>query len=134
MRYLPVASRSYVERYLPEGFTALAAEAPLLAWNRDDALQTCWSAKLFVVPSSDRRISSRPRRASPARSAQGWGGGIFPEKLAAAELASGSVVRISDVHLDIPLFWECWKLDSPMVKRINDVVQSAAAGLRRRPQ
>jgi hypothetical protein len=32
MRYLPVASRSYVERYLPAGFTASAAEV-LRHWN-----------------------------------------------------------------------------------------------------
>ena len=40
MRYVPVASPAYVERHLPDGFTAHAvATAPSLAWNRDDALQ-----------------------------------------------------------------------------------------------
>jgi hypothetical protein len=28
--------------------------------------------------------------------------------------------------LDIPLHWQCWKLDSPMVARITDAVDSAA--------
>jgi len=55
---------------------------------------------------------------------------MFPEKLAAPELADGSFVRISDVHLDVPLFWQCWKLDSPMLKRITEAVWSAAAELR----
>jgi len=41
-------------------------------------------------------------------------------------------VRISDVHLDVPLFWQCWKLDSPMVKTITDAVSTAAADLRPR--
>jgi LysR family transcriptional regulator, chromosome initiation inhibitor len=31
------------------------------------------------------------------------------------------------VHLDVPLFWQCWKLDSPLVVRITDAVCSAAA-------
>jgi hypothetical protein len=36
MQYVPVASPSYIKRYLAEGFTAPAmAEAPSLAWNRD---------------------------------------------------------------------------------------------------
>ncbi len=40
VRYIPVASPSYVKIHLPEGFTAQAVSAaPSLAWNRDDALQ-----------------------------------------------------------------------------------------------
>ena len=64
------------------------------------------------------------------RAGLGWG--MFPEQLAAAPLADGSFVRISDVHLDVPLFWQCWKLDSPMIKAITDAVWSAAGNLRRR--
>ena len=64
--------------------------------------------------------------------ALGWAGQCIPEQLAAEALADGTFVRISDVHLDVPLFWQCWKLDSPMVEAITDVVRSAAADLRRR--
>jgi LysR family transcriptional regulator, chromosome initiation inhibitor len=45
-------------------------------------------------------------------------------------LDDGSFVRISDVHLDVPLFWQCWTLDRPLVKTITDAVRSAAADLR----
>jgi LysR family transcriptional regulator (chromosome initiation inhibitor) len=135
MRYLPMASTPYIERYLPDGFTAgAAAEAASLAWNRDDALQDMLLRKAF------RRTIVRPTHfvptaegfASAARAGLGWG--MFPEKLATAERANGSFARISDVHLDVPLFWQCWKLDSPMIRRITDVVKSAAADLCRRPQ
>jgi LysR family transcriptional regulator (chromosome initiation inhibitor) len=135
MRYLPVASAPYVERYLAGGFTAsAAAEAPSLAWNRDDALQDMLIRKAF------RRAITRPAHLVPTaegfaaavRAGLGWG--MFPEKLAGPQLADGSFVRISNGHLDIPLFWQCWKLDSPMVKRITDAVRSAAADLRRRPK
>lgn len=61
----------------------------------------------------------------------GLGWGMFPETLAAPHLKDGSFVRITDVHLDVPLFWQCWKLDSPIVDRITDVVRAAAAGLHR---
>jgi LysR family transcriptional regulator (chromosome initiation inhibitor) len=47
-------------------------------------------------------------------------------------VADGSFVRVADVHLDVPLFWQCWKLDSPMVKKITDAVRSAASDLRPR--
>jgi len=48
IRYIPVASKAYIYRYLPDGFTAHAvAVAPSLAWNRDDALQDELLRKAF---------------------------------------------------------------------------------------
>jgi LysR family transcriptional regulator, chromosome initiation inhibitor len=133
MRYVPVASASYIKRYLPSGLTAdAAAKAPSLAWNRDDALQDRLVRKAF------RRAISRPTHfvptaegfATAVRAGLGWG--MYPDKLAAPELAVGSFVRISSLHLDVPLFWQCWKLDSPIVTTITDAVVSAATDLRRR--
>jgi LysR family transcriptional regulator (chromosome initiation inhibitor) len=54
---------------------------------------------------------------------------MFPDTLAAPWLADESFVRVSDVHLDVPLYWQCWKLDSPIVKAVTDAVVSAAAKL-----
>ena len=63
------------------------------------------------------------------RAGLGWG--MYPEQLAAVPLADGSFMRITDVHLDVPLFWQCWKVESPVVKAITDAVRTAAASLRR---
>jgi LysR family transcriptional regulator, chromosome initiation inhibitor len=127
MRYVPVAGPSYVERYLSEGFTAHAiAAAPSLAWNRDDALQDMLVRKVF------RRDIARPQHFVPTaegfgsavRADLGWG--MFPQTLAEPALADGSFVRVADAHLDVPLFWQCWKLDSPMVGAITDAVRAGA--------
>jgi LysR family transcriptional regulator, chromosome initiation inhibitor len=127
MRYIPVASKAYIKRHLPDGFNAHAvAVAPSLAWNRDDALQDDLVRRVF------RRHIARPQHFVPTaegfgaavRAGLGWG--MFPDSLAAPHLADGSFVRISDVGLDVPLFWQCWKLDSPIVGRITDAVRSAA--------
>jgi LysR family transcriptional regulator (chromosome initiation inhibitor) len=132
MRYVPVANQLYIERWLPHGITAqVAATAPSLAWNRDDALQDMLVRRAF------RRAIARPVHYVPTpegfgaavRAGLGWG--MYPEQLAAVALADGSFVRIADLHLDVPLFWQCWKLDSPMVKDITDAVLSSAADLRR---
>jgi LysR family transcriptional regulator (chromosome initiation inhibitor) len=129
MRYAPVAAASYIARHLPDGFTAPAvATAPSLAWNRDDALQDMLVRKVF------RRDIARPQHFVPTaegfagavRTGLGWG--MFPEaNLAAPAMAGGSFVRVSDAHLDVPLFWQCWKLDSPLVGAITDAVAAAAA-------
>lgn len=60
MRYLPVASRPFVQRHLSDGFTAAAAaKAPSLAWNRDDGLQDMLVRKAF------RRAITRPTHFVP---------------------------------------------------------------------
>ena len=46
-------------------------------------------------------------------------------------LSDGSFVRISDAHLDVPLSWQCWTVESPMVNAITEAVRSAAADLHR---
>lgn len=131
MRYIPVASPRFVEEYLRDGFVATAvAQAPSLAWNRADALQDMLVRKAF------RRAVTRPVHYVPTaegfgaavRAAVGWG--MYPEQLAAPALADGSFVRIADVHLDVPLYWQCWKLDSTVVAAITEAVRAAASALR----
>ncbi|UNB52068.1 LysR family transcriptional regulator ArgP [Mycolicibacterium sp. YH-1] len=132
MRYIPAAATAFVQRYLPDGFTArAAAQAPSIAWNRDDALQDMFLRKLF------RRQLTPPTHFVPTaegfgaavRCGLGWG--MFPEQLADS---TKDLARISELYLDVPLYWQCWKLDSPLVASVTDAVQSAAAlGLSRRP-
>jgi LysR family transcriptional regulator (chromosome initiation inhibitor) len=132
MRYIPVASLGYVKRYQSGGLTADAVSAaPSLAWTRYDALQDMLVRRAF------RRTIARPVHYVPTaegfgaavRAGLGWG--MYPEQLAAPELADGSFVRICDMCLDVPLFWQCWKLDSPLVETVTGAVLSAAMDLRR---
>jgi LysR family transcriptional regulator (chromosome initiation inhibitor) len=130
MRYVAVASKAYIKRHLPDGFTAHAvSEAASLAWNRDDALQDELVRKAF------RRDITRPQHfvptaegfAAAVRAGLGWG--MFPDSLAAAHVKDGSFVPVSDVHLDVPLYWQCWKLNSPLVQTVTDAVETAASSL-----
>ena len=130
MRYVPIASSAYADRHLRSGFTAKAvAEAPSLAWNGADALQDMLVRKVF------RRAVVRPVHMVPTaegltaavRAGLGWG--MFPEQLAAPMVAGGAFVRVADEHLDVPLYWQCWKLDSTLVNAVTAAVRSAAGEL-----
>jgi LysR family transcriptional regulator (chromosome initiation inhibitor) len=102
-----------------------------MAWNRDDALQDTLVRKVF------RRDFRRPVHFVPTAEGfgaavyAGLGWGMYPDSLAAPRLADGAFVRISRAYLDVPLYWQCWKLDSPIVHRITDAVHAAAGTLRR---
>lgn len=133
MRYVPVATPAYVERYPADGFSAhSAATAPCVARNRDDAHPDMLISKAFrrAIAGPVHYVPTAEGYGAAVRAELGWG--MYPEQLAAAELADGSFIQISDVYLDVPLYWQCWKLNSPLVISITDTVQSAAAGLRRR--
>jgi LysR family transcriptional regulator, chromosome initiation inhibitor len=110
------------------------ATAPSIAWNRDDALQDMLVRKVF------RRGLTRPVHYVPTtegfgaavRAGLGWG--MYPEQLVERDLAEHTLVPVADAHLDVPLFLQSWKLDSPLIKMITDTVQSAARHLRRHRQ
>jgi len=131
MRYLPVASPAFVRRHLGDGFSArTAAAAPSMAWNREDALQDMLVRKFFrrSIPRPVHHVPTAEGFRAATRAGLGWA--MYPERAAASELADGSFVRIADAHLDVPLFWQCWKLDSPLIDAVTDAVRSASAGLR----
>jgi LysR family transcriptional regulator (chromosome initiation inhibitor) len=126
MRYVAVASPSYVARYLPDGLTRVsAAEAPSLAWNRDDTLQDALLHKVFRRPIA-RPVHYVPTAegfAAAVRAGLGWG--MFPERQVASDVDRRLLV-VTDVHLDVPLFWQCWKIDSTLISSITEAIQSAA--------
>ncbi len=127
MRYLPVATREYVKRYLPQGFTAEAvAAAPSLAWNRDDALQDQLVRKALRknVPRPVHYVPTAEGFGAAVRAGLGWG--MYPE-----QLIDKGFVPVTGQHLDVPLYWQCWKLDSSTVTRVTGAVRAAATGLHR---
>jgi len=125
MRYRPVATPQFVRHHLPDGFTAeAAARAPSLAWNRDDALQDQLLRKVFGrgIPRPVHYVPTADGFAGAVHAGLGWG--MYPEQLIAAPF-----VPVAAEHLDVPLYWQCWKLDSDTVARVTDAVTAAAADL-----
>jgi LysR family transcriptional regulator (chromosome initiation inhibitor) len=102
--YVPVASAAFVERYLPDGFTADAvAAAPSLAWNRDDALQDQLVRTVFRknIVRSTHYVPTAEGFGAAVREGLGWG--MFPDRL-----VDPALTQVTDHHLDVPLFWQCW--------------------------
>jgi LysR family transcriptional regulator (chromosome initiation inhibitor) len=129
MRYCAIASPAFAARHFAAGLDAAAfAHAPMLIFNRKDALQ--WR---FV-----RRIT-RARLAPPVHylpsasgfieaAARGLGWCLAPELLIAPALAARAVVQLDPTRwLDVPLYWQHAAVRSSTLQQIGQALGDAAA-------
>ena len=118
LRYLACASPS-----LP--FTTFA-DSPVVCFDRHDQLQDRFSggASPFRhhMPSSAAYLDAV---------VAGLGWGLIPLAHAHAAFAAGTLVNLAPTrHMDVPLFWQQWKLDSPALAAVaRSVLTTATATL-----
>ncbi|MCX5206516.1 LysR family transcriptional regulator ArgP [Streptomyces sp. NBC_00237] len=133
-RYLPVSSPEFEERHLSSGrLVDRLREAPAMFFDRRDELQDAFVRSLaddgtgipaaggfrHYVPTSEGF-----RDAIVA----GLGWGLVPEAHALPLLRSGALTLLAtDRTLDVPLFWQQWKLDSPALAAVAAAVAATAA-------
>ena len=128
MRYLAVAAPAFARRYFPAGFPADAfAVAPMLAFNRKDSLQHRF------VRTLTRRQPTGPLHYVPSvagfneaiRLGLAWG--LLPESHAHAELDAGRCVQPAPgAFLDVPLYWQHWRVDSTVLAALTVAVRETA--------
>lgn len=65
----------------------------------------------------------------------GLGWGMVPEVQAEPRLREGRLVRLGgrELWVDVPLYWQQWKLDSPALGAVAEAVVSTASGALRQP-
>ncbi|MEV4277301.1 LysR family transcriptional regulator ArgP [Actinoplanes xinjiangensis] len=121
MRYLAVAA--------PDLDITDLNTTPLLAFNRKDRIQ-----HRFLTARYDPPVHYIPATASFNRALRGGlGWGMLYEHEAAADLAAGRLVEIRPGrHLDIPLYWQYWRLSSTALETLTAAVRTAAAQALRR--
>ncbi|MEV7612650.1 LysR family transcriptional regulator ArgP [Streptomyces sp. NPDC089799] len=133
-RYLPVASPAFAERYLGGPLERDLPGAPVIVFDRSDDLQDAFTRTL-----THGRTGAGPvRHHVPASEgyrdavAAGLGWGLVPEPQALPLLGSGALVELApDRPLDVALYWQQWKLDSPALSAVaGAVIAEAAEALR----
>ncbi|WP_327638706.1 LysR family transcriptional regulator ArgP [Kribbella sp. NBC_00482] len=133
MRYLPLATPEYAERWLAgKPLPEALAEAPMVVFNEKDVLQH------RLVRKVTRRKLDPPSHAIPAsapfheavRIGLGWG--MIEDQVAGPELAAGRLMEVAPgKYIDVPLYWQHWKLESDILDALTAAVLRAAdAGLR----
>jgi LysR family transcriptional regulator, chromosome initiation inhibitor len=126
LRYLPAAAPWFAEKW--SGPAGPRWEAmPVVVFNAKDDLQN-ELLRRYGVPGAPPVVHQVPASADfyvAVRSGLGWG--VLPEPQARADLDAGALVRLSADVVDVPLYWQRWRLDSPRLAALTDAVRAAAA-------
>lgn len=130
MRYLPLATPEWVAAHLPDGPTAAALEqAPMMAFDRDDTLQHEFLRRVtrrHLTPPTT-WIPSVHSFDTAVRRGIGWG--LVIEQQAREDLADGRLVEVvPGRHIDVPLYWQRWRLESPVMADLTEAVIETAKG------
>lgn len=130
MRYLPVAQPDFARDHLDGPLREVLAVAPTVAFDRSDDLQDAFVRRLRRGTGSASRVRHFvPTSEGFAESvAAGLGWGLVPEVQAEPLLRAGRLVDFAPGRwLDVPLYWQQWKLDSPALAAVAEAVTGAAA-------
>ncbi|GEP40320.1 transcriptional regulator ArgP [Nocardioides psychrotolerans] len=130
LRYRPVAAPELAERWRAgRGYDW--ARMPVVVFNEKDDLQHDLLAGRGGPPSVVHRVPTSADFHEAVRRGLGWG--MLPDPQALPDLAEGRVVSLlTRGQVDVPLFWQRWRLESLALGTLTDGVRAAArAGLRR---
>ena len=129
LRYRALASPAFMQRHFAQGVNATTlAQAPMLVFNRKDALQARFVSRIT------RRKLAPPVHWLPeahafvkaTRASLGWG--MTPDPLVKDDLTTGALVElIANKPVDVPLYWQCWRLNVQALQHVTQAVQRAAA-------
>jgi LysR family transcriptional regulator (chromosome initiation inhibitor) len=131
LRYVPAATPALVERWRRRRGVDWAA-MPVVVFNEKDDLQHAVLRRHGVdVPPRSHRVPTSADFLEAVRLGLGWG--AVPEPQLRPELAAGVLVPLTTRdHVDVPLHWQRWRLDSPLLDRLTDTVRTTAGARLRR--
>jgi LysR family transcriptional regulator (chromosome initiation inhibitor) len=131
MRYRAVATHGFIRRWLPGGvgatdLAAALADAPVIIFNRKDDLQDAFLRGVGAP-------ASGPRHYMPATDAflyaveAGLGWGMIPD-VQARQFGQVELVELAPGRpVDVPLYWQQWKLAPSMLTEVGEAAAEVAA-------
>ncbi|CAM5306145.1 LysR family transcriptional regulator ArgP OS=Streptomyces tendae OX=1932 GN=GUR47_36085 PE=3 SV=1 [Streptomyces tendae] len=133
MRYLPCAAPAFAARHLAGPPRESVADAPVVVFDRRDDFQDSFARRLGHEGASAARHYVPTSEGFLEAVAAGLGWGMVPQPQADPLLRTGRLVCFApDLTVDITLYWQQWKLDSPALATVAEAVVTAAAEALRR--
>ncbi|BDT92203.1 MULTISPECIES: LysR family transcriptional regulator ArgP [Nocardia] len=133
IRYRPMASPEFAATWFADGATAKAyAAAPVVLFDRKDDLQDRLLRRRSRKPLDPPRhyVPSSTGFAEAVRLGLGWG--MLPDLQTREDQATGRLVCIDPrAVIDVPLYWQQWRLDSPALGAVAATIAAEAADVLR---
>lgn len=133
-RYVPVAAPSLAEKLDAGIFTW--ADLPYARFNKKDTLDVEYLAQRVgeCVGISSHRMETHVPYFDGINDAiaAGLGWGMVPEEAAHPYLEAGEFVILDggvkkSQYMDVPLYWQRWKVESELLEKLTDAIHAAAA-------
>ena len=125
LRYVPAATAAFARRWR-RGQGPDWAAMPVVIFNDKDELQDDLLRRHGAGrPAVAHQVPASADFFAAVRAGLGWG--MLPEPQARADLATGRLVRLSSDEIDVPLYWQRWRLDSPRLGALSTAVRAAAS-------
>ena len=128
MRYRPMASAAFAQRWFGEGPTPEAlARAPVVVFDRKDDLQHRYLRERLPGPGRPpaHYVPASADFLTAVRLGLGWG--MLPDLQSRPHEATGELVDLDPSGtIDVALHWQQWKLRSPSLDRVAAAVTAAA--------
>ncbi|WP_067572592.1 LysR family transcriptional regulator ArgP [Nocardia acidivorans] len=128
MRYRPMANPDFTRTWFPDGPTAKAfATAPVILFDRKDDLQFRLVRRYTRKPVDPPRhyIPSSAGFADALRLGLGWG--MMPDL---QTRPTDNLIPLDEtVYIDVPLYWQQWRLDSPALGMVAATIAETAAAV-----
>ncbi|MFG3103905.1 LysR family transcriptional regulator ArgP [Streptomyces sp. NPDC048182] len=132
MRYLPCAAPRFAAERLAGPLAEVLPAAPVVVFDRRDDLQDGFVRGLGAGGASATRHHVPASEGFVAAVAAGLGWGMVPAPQATPLLETGRLTLFApDRPVDVPLYWQQWKLDSPALAAVAEAVVTAAGGVLR---
>ncbi|MGB3291339.1 MAG: LysR family transcriptional regulator ArgP [Burkholderiaceae bacterium] len=135
MRYMATCSPQFHEKYFAQGVNARSlAAAPVLVFNRKDALQARFAQKIMAGAPWQPPVWWLPSsRAFVQATLSGLGWTMNPLPLVQDDLDSGKLVPLrARAWEDVPLYWQHWRVHSQAMDLLTDSILEAAGSLVRK--
>ena len=125
LRYVAAAAPVFADGWRRGGAPDWPA-MPVVVFNEKDRLQhDALAGRGVGEPVTVHRVPTSADFLEAIRLGLGWG--MVPEPQLGPDVAAGRLVRLAgQVHVDVPLHWQRWRLDSPVLGRLTDAVRRAA--------
>lgn len=132
LRYVPAATPALAAKFATDQGSGFDwADAPMVNFNLKDALQFDQLRRHGVDhPRVVHQVPSSQDFLAAVEAGLGWG--MIPEPQLEPRRLAGELAVVIDEPVDVPLFWQHWRLQTPILNRLTDlVIDQGAAALRR---